>query len=131
MLFLISLGVLYWVYKNKAILEEKIKNQCGEEVDFKLYSKESLIKLGVASLFVFFGFATMSSSLVLSYFLMGVAFLILLYEIFLAYKKTNFKYGTMVSLIYIILFFIFILFEITASSFFIFGIAWLFSSFYL
>lgn len=131
MLFLISLGVLYWAYKNKAILEEKIKNQCGEEVDFKLYSKESLIRLGVASIFVCFGFVTMGSSLVLSCFLMGIVFLILLYEIFLAYKKTNFKYGTIVSLVYIILFFTFISFEITAFSFFIFVIAWLLGLFYL
>lgn len=131
MLFLISLGVLYWAYKNQAILEEKIKNGCDKEVDFKLYSKESLIRLGVASIFVCFGFVAIGGSLVLGFSLMGVSLLILLYEMFLAYKKTNFKYGTMISFIYIILFFTFISFEITTFSFFIFGITWLLGSFYL
>lgn len=130
MLILLFLGILYCIYKNQSVLEEKIKNQCGKELEFKIYSKESIIRIGIASLFIWFGILIIGGYLVLGCTLMLISVLILFYEIFLTYKKTNLKYGTIISLVYIIFFLSFLAFEFYMLSIFIMGIAWIFSIVY-
>lgn len=131
MLFLISVGVLYWIYKNRSTLEEKIKNQCGEELKLKIYSRETIIRLVIASLFILFGIFAIGGYFTLGCILMLISVFILLYEMVLAYKKTNIKYGTMLFFAYILLLFVFLIFELHIFAMFIMGIVQLFGLFWI
>lgn len=131
MLFLISLGVLYWIYKNRSTLEEKIKNQCGEELKLKIYSRETIIRLVIASLFILFRIFAIGDYFTLGCILMLISVFILLYEVVLAYKKTNIKYGTMLSFAYILLLFVFLIFELHIFAMLIMGIVQLFGLFWI